>query len=346
MFTKTTLFDLKGELRTFVLMVVSSCFAVVSLAHADDSASPLGEDVIFLASSSSFEWLKDDSGESSASSSITPRDISLSPLSGGEITKVYDGTGSTAQQLDDSYLIGGGDNVGGLTGEATGSEVVGYNVGGHTGGTAGGLTGGVGDNPQKGGISGYNTGHVQPYSSGSLGGLVGYNTGESGVITRYTISDGTSSSSITPEDISLSPSSGDAITKVYDGTSGTTQQFEGCEPDNVLNWESFNVAGGGQLKFDKGIGTVASNGVADGVMGLGNRHEVPAESVMQFSIATSGRSVLITGAKVGSRCVLLNAQGRVVALTRIVNANFVVVAPQTGTYFVRIDSDSYRIAVK
>ena len=320
MFTKTTLFDLKGELRTFVLMVVSSCFAVVSLAHADDSASPLGEDVIFLASSSSFEWLKEDSGESSASSSsITPRDISLSPSSGGEITKTYDGTGSTAQQLDDSYLIGGGDNVGGLTGEATGSEVVGYNVGGHTGGTVGGLTGGVGDNPQKGGISGYNTGHVQPYSSGSLGGLVGYNTGESGVNTRYTISD---------------------------GTSGTTQQFEGCEPDNVLNWESFNVAGGGQLKFDKGIGTVASNGVADSVMGLGNRHEVPAESVMQFSIATSGRSVLITGAKVGSRCVLLNAQGRVVALTRIVNANFVVVAPQTGTYFVRIDSDSYRIAVK
>lgn len=295
MFTKTTLFDLKGELRTFVLMVVSSCFAVVSLAHADDSASPLGEDVIFLASSSSFEWLKEDSGESSASSSsITPRDISLSPSSGGEITKVYDGTGSTAQQLDDSYLIGGGDNVGGLTG-------------------------GVGDNPQKGGISGYNTGHVQPYSSGSLGGLVGYNTGESGVITRYTISD---------------------------GTSGTTQQLEGREPDNVLNWESFNVAGGGQLKFDKGIGTVASNGVADSVMGLGNRHEVPAESVMQFSIATSGRSVLITGAKVGSRCVLLNAQGRVVALTRIVNANFVVVAPQTGTYFVCIDSDSYRIAVK
>lgn len=48
MFTKTTLFDLKGELRTFVLMVVSSCFAVVSLAHADDSASPLGEDVIFF----------------------------------------------------------------------------------------------------------------------------------------------------------------------------------------------------------------------------------------------------------------------------------------------------------
>lgn len=295
MFTKTTLFDLKGELRTFVLMVVSSCFAVVSLAHADDSASPLGEDVIFLASSSSFEWLKEDSGESSASSSsITPRDISLSPSSGGEITKVYDGTGSTVQQLDDSYLIGGGDNVGGLTG-------------------------GVGDNPQKGGISGYNTGHVQPYSSGSLGGLVGYNTGESGVITRYTISD---------------------------GTSGTTQQLEGREPDNVLNWESFNVAGGGQLKFDKGIGTVASNGVADSVMGLGNRHEVPAESVMQFSIATSGRSVLITGAKVGSRCVLLNAQGRVVALTRIANANFVVVAPQTGTYFVRIDSDSYRIAVK
>lgn len=127
MFTKTTLFDLKGELRTFVLMVVSSCFAVVSLAHADDSASPLGEDVIFLASSSSFEWLKEDSGESSASSSsVTPRDISLSPSSGGEITKVYDGTGSTAQQLDDSYLIGGGDN-------------------------AGGLTGGVGDNPQRGG---------------------------------------------------------------------------------------------------------------------------------------------------------------------------------------------------
>lgn len=320
MFTKTTLFDLKGELRTFVLMVVSSCFAVVSLAHADDSASPLGEDVIFLASSSSFEWLKEDSGESSASSSsITPRDISLSPSSGGEITKVYDGTGSTARQLNDSYLIGGGDNVGGLTGEATGSEVVGYNVGGHTGGTAGGLTGGVGDNPQRGGVSGYNTGHVQPYSSGSLGGLVGYNTGESGVITRYTISD---------------------------GTSGTTQQLEGREPDNVLNWESFNVAGGGQLKFDKGIGTVASNGVADSVMGLGNRHEVPAESVMQFSIATSGRSVLITGAKVGSRCVLLNAQGRVVALIRIVNANLVVVAPQTGTYFVRIDSDSYRIAVK
>lgn len=396
MLTKMTLSDLKDRLGTLTFMVVLGCFAVVGLANADDVASPLDEDVI---AEGDFEWLREESAGSSAwygmdnkpellpdeisgsrlsseaasSSSIAPQNLSFSLSSAGDITKTYDGTTGTTRNLDDVYELGD----------------VYENVG------VGGL---VGD-PQMGGVTGYNTGDVQPYSSGFVGGLVGYGDGGIGGITGYSVSDGTSSSSITPKDISLS--SAGEITKTYDGTivygdeyryengfvgglvgsvgedlkidgisgyntgtitgydnvGGLVGLYDGNEnhvnsmeiesdANNTLHWKTFDVADDALVNFDNSKGTVSSNGVEEGTMELGYRREGPTASVAQFGVAASGRSLFITGAKIGSRFVLLNSLGRVVASACIASVDFVVVAPRAGTYFVRVGSESRRIVVK
>lgn len=297
MFTKTASFDLKGELRTLALMGALSCFVVVSHANAEDVVAPESSSSVemsegadsdgktsTLIDESDRNWIREESGgtstwygidneapdgrpsvvtdewnssEASSSSSLIPKDLTLSSPSSGGVTKTYDGSIDYHGGLDQEYNLGcveGNNYVGGL---------VGYNV----------------------------------------GGIVGQNDG--GIVNAST-----------------------------------------NQSDNVLQWESFDVAENESVNFDGAKGSLLPNGVNDGFMGLENRHESPATSVSRFSVAASGLSVLVTGAKIGSSCVLLNAQGRVVASPRVASANFVVNAPHAGTYFVLIDGFSRRIIVK
>ena len=324
MFTKTASFDLKGELRTFALMGALSCFVVVSHANAEDVVAPESSSSVEMSEGADSDgktstlidecdrnWIREESGgtstwygidneapdgrpsvvtdewnssEASSSSSLTPKDLTLSSPSSGGVTKTYDGSIDYHGGLGQEYNLGcveGNNYVGGLVGETTGGEiVVGYNTG-----TI------VGEN-NVGGLVGYN-----------VGGIVGQNDG--GIVNAST-----------------------------------------NQSDNVLQWKSFDVAENESVNFDGAKGSLLPNGENDGFMGLENRHESSATSVSRFSVAASGLSVLITGAKIGSSCVLLNAQGRVVASPRVASANFVVNAPHAGTYFVRIDGFSRRIIVK
>lgn len=324
MFTKMASFDLKGELRTFALMGALSCFVVVSHANAEDVVAPESSSSVEMSEGADSDgktstlidecdrnWIREESGgtstwygidneapdgrpsvvtdewnssEASSSSSLTPKDLTLSSPSSGGVTKTYDGSIDYHGGLGQEYNLGcveGNNYVGGLVGETTGGEiVVGYNTG-----TV------VGEN-NVGGLVGYN-----------VGGIVGQNDG--GIVNAST-----------------------------------------NQSDNVLQWKSFDVAENESVNFDGAKGSLLPNGVNDGFMGLENRHESSATSVSRFSVAASGLSVFITGAKIGSSCVLLNAQGRVVASPRVASANFVVNAPHAGTYFVRIDGFSRRIIVK
>lgn len=134
---------------------------------------------------------------------------------------------------------------------------------------------------------------------------------------------------------------------LYDGNENHVNSMEiESDANNTLQWETFNVADDALVKFDNSKGSVSSNGVEEGSMGLGYRREGPAASVAQFGVAASGRSLFITGAKIGSRFVLLNSLGRVVASACIASVDFVVVAPRAGTYFVCVGSESRRIVVK
>ena len=357
MFTKTASFDLKGELRTFALMGALSCFAVVSHANAEDVVAPESSSSVEMSEGADSDgktstlidecdrnWIREESGgtstwygidneapdgrpsvvtdewnssEASSSSSLTPKDLTLSSPSSGGVTKTYDGSIDYHGGLGQEYNLGcveGNNYVGGLVGETTGGEiVVGYNTGTVVGeNNVGGLVG-----YNVGGIVGQNDGGIQEYNLGCVegntyvGGLVGYNVG--------------------------------GIVGQNDGgiVNASTNQS-----DNVLQWKSFDVAENESVNFDGAKGSLLPNGENDGFMGLENRHESSATSVSRFSVAASGLSVLITGAKIGSSCVLLNAQGRVVASPRVASANFVVNAPHAGTYFVRIDGFSRRIIVK
>lgn len=157
-----------------------------------------------------------------------------------------------------------------------------------------------------------------------MGGVTGYNTG---TVTGYDNVGG--------------------LVGLYDDNENHVNSMEiESDANNTLQWETFDVADDALVKFDNSKGTVSSNGVEEGTMGLGYRREGPTASVAQFGVAASGRSLFITGAKIGSRFVLLNSLGRVVASACIASVDFVVVAPRAGTYFVRVGNESRRIVVK
>ncbi len=319
MFTKTTLSDLKGELRTFAPIFALSCFTVVNLAYADEAISPLSEGGSVHTSSSSagisvwtdsdgkttpvivegdFKWLDEESEGTSAwygiennNTAELPSDISIYGVSSEAASS------SSLTPMDISLSSSSG-----ITKTYDGTSEINeqitdlYFISSSSNVNVGGLSGNISSGTI---VSGYNVGPV--IGKDNVGGLVG----------------------------------------LYDGNENHVNSMETkSNANNTLQWESFNVADGGLVEFSNSKESLLANGVEDGVMGLENRHVGPAASVTQFSMTTSGRSVLITGAKIGSHCVLLNAQGRVVASTRIASANFVVNVPRAGTYFVRIDGDT------
>ena len=61
--------------------------------------------------------------------------------------------------------------------------------------------------------------------------------------------------------------------------------------------------------------------------------------IAKFSATVNGRSLQISGAKVGADVNLLDMQGRVIYNARVDAANFSVNVPQSGVYVLRIGSE-------
>ncbi len=66
----------------------------------------------------------------------------------------------------------------------------------------------------------------------------------------------------------------------------------------------------------------------------------------KFSLSVAGRSVQIAGASVGSAYAILDMQGRIMTTGSVESANFSVVLPRSGSYMVRVGSQTMRMSIK
>lgn len=73
---------------------------------------------------------------------------------------------------------------------------------------------------------------------------------------------------------------------------------------------------------------------------------VAAAVAAPFNASVVGREVMVSGASVGARCDLFDAQGRPVFTGRIGSANFSVDVPQSGRYVLRIGSQVRALSVR
>ena len=71
-----------------------------------------------------------------------------------------------------------------------------------------------------------------------------------------------------------------------------------------------------------------------------------AARVPQFSLGTAHRSLQIAGARIGSAYAVFDMQGRVLMLGRVETANFKLLVNRSGTYLVRIGSQTKSVKVK
>ena len=71
-----------------------------------------------------------------------------------------------------------------------------------------------------------------------------------------------------------------------------------------------------------------------------------AGQVPQFTLFAIDRSLLVTGARVGSAYAVLDMQGRVMMSGRVDVANFGLAIDRAGTYLVRIGSQTQRVKIK
>ena len=68
--------------------------------------------------------------------------------------------------------------------------------------------------------------------------------------------------------------------------------------------------------------------------------------MQHFNVSVGIRSVQISGAKTGASFALLDMQGRVLRNGRVESANFNIVVPNAGRYFVRIGNQIRIVKVK
>ncbi len=68
--------------------------------------------------------------------------------------------------------------------------------------------------------------------------------------------------------------------------------------------------------------------------------------VPQFSLSVAGRNLQIAGARIGSAYAILDMQGRVMTTGSVESANFSVALPRSGSYMVRVGSQTQRVNVK
>lgn len=73
---------------------------------------------------------------------------------------------------------------------------------------------------------------------------------------------------------------------------------------------------------------------------------VAAAQVPQFSLATVGRNIQVSGARVGAAYAVLDMQGRVMLTGRVDAANFSLAMGRAGTYLVRIGGQVQNVKIK
>jgi len=73
---------------------------------------------------------------------------------------------------------------------------------------------------------------------------------------------------------------------------------------------------------------------------------IASAKVPMFSLSVAGRNVQIAGARIGSTYAILDMQGRVMTTGSVDAANFSVALPRSGSYMVRVGSQTQRVNVK
>jgi len=73
---------------------------------------------------------------------------------------------------------------------------------------------------------------------------------------------------------------------------------------------------------------------------------IASAKVPMFSLSVAGRNVQIAGATVGAKVAVFDMQGSLISTGRVDAANFSVAMPRSGSYMVRVGSQTQRVNVK